>query len=130
MFFVFVFGLTVPMVAITHVYQVKESAAKVATYTVVNGDTIALNGRANNLNKINNSKINKPFVLDITKELTDHLHNKIVHFPIALGTLAFLLTLLDFKEKKFEKAIIITVGLGFIFSMLAFLLFHSSNPGS
>ena len=115
-----ILSMIVPGIVQSHGDQDNIQTANIDTFTVVNGDTIAVNGKSIESENETKAENEKPFVLDITKELTDHLHNKIVHFPIALGTLAFILTLLNFKEKKFDKAILITVALGFIFSMVAF----------
>lgn len=46
-----------------------------------------------------------PFVLNVSHEITEHLHNKIVHFTVALSIVAFLFTLANFRWKSFDSAI-------------------------
>lgn len=96
----------------------KNQNAKVDTFTIVNGDTIAINGKPYKSIKPTEEK-NEPFTFNIQSEIFSHLHNKLVHFPIALGVLAFVFTLLNFKQSIFDKAILITVIIGFLFSVLA-----------
>ncbi len=42
-----------------------------------------------------------PVVIDPQRALLDHLHNKIVHFPIALGTAGAILLLLSYRWPQF-----------------------------
>lgn len=107
---------------ILYAHEGHKEKVKFDTVTVVNGDTIAVNGKAVESLKEKPSEIEEvePFVLKPTEEIFEHLHNKIVHFPIAMGLLAFFFTLLNFKWKNFDKSIIISVAIGLIFSILAF----------
>ncbi len=63
------------------------------TFTVVNGDTIAVNGQAMNKTASKQEPLEKKepkFILNLSEEMFSHLHNKMVHFPIALAFAAFL----------------------------------------
>ncbi len=102
----------------------KEKIVKHDTLTIVGRDTIAINGLSKNLYK----KEIKPEVLkeepeelNLSAEMFEHLHNKLVHFPVALGVFAFFLTLLNFKWKKFDSAILISVLIALLFSIGAFI---------
>ena len=56
----------------------------------------------------------------ISRELFEHLHNKIVHFPIAFVMGAFLFTLLNFRRQVFDPAIRILVIIAALASLVAF----------
>ncbi|MBS3945019.1 MAG: hypothetical protein KGZ42_05935 [Melioribacter sp.] len=101
----------------------KDHLAKADTFTVVNGDTIAVNGiPAESLKQKHiEAEKEKPFELNPSEQIFEHMHNKIVHFPIALGAFAFLLTLLNFKWKNFDSAILISVLISLLFSIGAFI---------
>jgi uncharacterized membrane protein len=73
------------------------------TVTMVGKDTIAVNGIA--VGKA--VKQEKPvetkepeFILKPSEQMFAHLHNKIVHFPIALTLVAFLFSLLNIKQQS------------------------------
>ena len=55
----------------------------------------------------------------IRKALTDHLHNKVVHFPIALGLTAVLLFLLAFRWPELDRAARLLVLLGALAAVVA-----------
>ncbi len=102
----------------------KGKAAKQDTLTIVGGDTIAINGISKSIikNKIEPETLkNEPMKLIPSEQMFEHLHNKMVHFPIALGIFAFLLTLINFKWKNFNSAILISVLVAFLFSIGAFI---------
>ncbi len=102
----------------------KEKAAKQDTLTIVGGDTIAINGISKSIikNKVEPKTLKEePMKLNPLEQLFVHLHNKVVHFPIALGVLAFLLSLINFKWKNFDSAILISVLVALLFSIGAFI---------
>lgn len=51
----------------------------------------------------------------------EHLHNKVVHFPIALSITAFFLSILNFRYKKYDQAIWILVIIAFVTSIVAII---------
>jgi len=102
----------------------KEKTVKVDTLTIVGKDTIAINGISKIIYKQNNKPElikEEPMKLNPAEQIFEHLHNKVVHFPIALGLFAFFLSLLNFKWKNFDSAILISVLVAFLFSIVAFI---------
>lgn len=102
------------------------------TVTVVNGDTIAINGIAvDSLSAVEEfpSEIDEEedatFVLHISDQVYEHLHNKIVHFPIAFIAAGFLFTLLGFKDEKFSTTIRVLVVLAAFLGVTAFFTGNS-----
>ena len=101
---------------------------KTDTVTVVNGDTIAVNGvmvsdtltLAKQTVKLVNNKVAENFELTISNILFEHIHNKIIHFPIVLIVMAFFFSLAQFKYQKFNPTIKIMVLLAVLFSVVAF----------
>jgi uncharacterized membrane protein len=63
----------------------------------------------------------EPMKLNPWEQMFEHLHNKLVHFPIALGVFAFFLTLLNFKWKNFDSTIMVSVLIALLFSIGAFV---------
>lgn len=102
----------------------KEKAVKMDTLTIVGKDTIAVNGISKKMNSTTNMPAivkEEPMKLNPSEQMLEHLHNKLVHFPIALGVLAFFLTLLNFKWKSFDSAIMVSVLIALLFSIGAFI---------
>jgi uncharacterized membrane protein len=96
---------------------------KADTATVVNGDTIAINGIANE--KYLATKYEKADhdedgeVEEITfGSIFEHMHNKLVHFPIALSVIALFLLIVGGKENKYLGAIRIIVSFAAVFSVV------------
>ncbi len=104
----------------------KHKKAKTDTLTIVNGDTIAINGQPINSrvtslrDKMQMMTSEEKFVLNPGERILEHPHNKIVHFPIAIGVLAFFFSLLHIRRKSYDATIFILVILGFAFSVAAF----------
>lgn len=101
----------------------KHKEVKADTLTIVNGDTIAVNGHPKNSKMPMMKKEEmqeEKFELKPSEEIFEHLHNKIVHFPIAIGVIAFLFSLLHLRRKNYNTTILILVVLGLAFSVLAF----------
>ncbi len=101
----------------------KEKTAKQDTLTIVGSDTIAINGKAVSKSVLKQEPVEKKepeFVLRLSEQMFVHLHNKIVHFPIAIGVLAFFFSLLHLKRKSYETTVVILVIFGLMFSLVAF----------
>jgi hypothetical protein len=45
------------------------------------------------------------YVIQLPQALFDHMHNKLVHFPVALGCLAALLILLSYRWPEFQISV-------------------------
>ncbi|MCL6097046.1 MAG: hypothetical protein M1391_00545 [Bacteroidetes bacterium] len=95
------------------------------TVTMVGKDTIAINGKA--ISKLTPKQeigeTKEPeFILMPGKEMFSHLHNKIVHFPIALALAAFLFSLLNIKKQSYctYQTIKILLGISFFAGVAAF----------
>ncbi|KUO58549.1 hypothetical protein APF79_06995 [bacterium BRH_c32] len=102
----------------------KEKTVKVDTLTIVGKDTIAINGISKIIYKQKNEPElikEEPIRLNPAEQIFEHLHNKVVHFPIALGLFAFFLSLLNFKWKNYNSAILISVLIALLFSIVAFI---------
>jgi len=99
------------------------------TVTVVNGDTIAVNGVmvndslsfANGTIVHDNSEVTEDFELTIKDVFLEHIHNKIIHFPIVLIVMSFFFSLFQFKYQKFDHTIKVMVLSAALFSIIAFL---------
>lgn len=101
----------------------KMKMGKPDTLTIVNGDTIAVNGHPKNSNMQMAAKLEtkeEKFELKPLEMSLMHIHNKMVHFPIAIGVFAFLFSLLHLKWKNYDRAILIMVAAGFLFSAVAY----------
>ncbi len=68
------------------------------------------------LGKVHNESESKEEIV-FPDVLFEHIHNKLVHFPIALSILAFLFTILNFKWKQFEFPIKYIVLIAAIFTI-------------
>lgn len=74
------------------------------TITMVGKDTIAINVKTYNKTIIEKKTVDQKvpeFTLRPSVEIFAHLHNKIVHFPIALTLVAFLFSLLNIKQQSY-----------------------------
>lgn len=97
----------------------KEHQTKVDTFTVVNGDTIAINGipiESTKQKPVNEEK-EEPFELNPSEQIFEHIHNKLVHFPIVIGIVAFAFTLVNLKTKNYERVILFLIIAGILFSV-------------
>lgn len=96
------------------------------TLTIVGDDTIAVNGVL--LDSLNDSERDSvmaeeehdTFTLDFPHELFEHMHNKLIHFPIAFLVAAFLFTLIGWKNDKYNSAITLLVFLAAVFAIVAY----------
>lgn len=101
------------------------------TATVVEGDTIAINGVSvldSSITGGGNSTVeqadkeeHEEETISIGSQLFEHMHNKLVHFPIVFILAGLILTLLSYKKEGYEAAIKIFVGLAFLFGIAAII---------
>lgn len=101
----------------------EKKSVKQDTVTMVGKDTISVNEKA--ISKVMKHEdtvgMKEPeFIFNPSEQIFTHLHNKIVHFPIAIGVLAFFFSLLHLKRKSYETTVVALVILGLIFSLAAF----------
>ncbi|OGU65749.1 MAG: hypothetical protein A2499_18505 [Stygiobacter sp. RIFOXYC12_FULL_38_8] len=116
--------LLIQLISFAHEGKHVKKAVMQDTVTIVGGDTIAINGIYKNLVKkiVDPDTLKeKPMKLNPSEQVFEHLHNKLVHFPIALGVFAFLLTLINFKWKNFDSAILISILIALLFAIGAFI---------
>ncbi|MFZ5948619.1 MAG: DUF2231 domain-containing protein [Stygiobacter sp.] len=88
---------------IAHEGKHEKKLIKQDTITIVGKDTIAVNGHSKNSTMKTSNEIEikeEEFVLKPAEEMFAHLHNKIVHFPIALTLAAFLFSFLNIKKQS------------------------------
>ncbi len=103
---------------------------KADTVTVVNGDTIAINGIAvgDSLLTTQEAALNEDEQIESTEEyelnaadaLLDHIHNKIIHFPIVLAVVAFLFAVLGYKDDRYQFVIQVMLLIAGVFGIVAF----------
>ncbi len=107
-----------------------EKKEKPDTVTVVNGDTIAINGIAvgDSLLATQEAALDEDEQIESTEEyelnaadaLFDHIHNKIIHFPIVLAVVAFLFAVLGYKDDRYQLVIKIVLLIAGVFAIIAF----------
>lgn len=107
-----------------------EKKEKPDTVTVVNGDTIAINGIAvgDSLLATQEAAHHEDEQIDFAEEyelnvgdaLYEHIHNKIIHFPIVLVVVAFLFTVLGYKDDRYQIVIKIMLFIAGVFAIVAF----------
>lgn len=108
----------------------KNQHTMVDTFTVVNGDTIAVNGKAVNKTAFKQEPVEKKepeFALNLSEEMFSHLHNKMVHFPIALAFAAFLFSLLNIKKQSYctYQTVKILLGISLFTAIIAYFTGNS-----
>jgi uncharacterized membrane protein len=107
-----------------------EKKEKPDTVTVVNGDTIAINGIAvgDSLLATQETAHDGDEQIETTEEyelnagdaLFEHIHNKIIHFPIVLAVGAFLFAVLGYKDDRYQIVIKIMLLIAGVFAIIAF----------
>jgi uncharacterized membrane protein len=107
-----------------------EKKDKPDTVTVVNGDTIAINGIAvgdsllvtQEATQHENEQIEstEEYELNFGDALLEHIHNKIIHFPIVMAVVAFLFAVLGYKDDHYQLVIKIMLLIAGIFAIIAF----------
>lgn len=103
----------------------KHNEAKVDTLTIVNGDTIAVNGHPKNskIQTMTKEEIKEEkFELNFGERMFEHPHNKIVHFPIAFGYLLLIFMIIGYKVEVCHRASKIIVVLGMLSSIITAIL--------
>lgn len=107
----------------------KKTPNKPDTLTIVEGDTIAINGIATEKFLESRSSIEQnkeEEEIEEVKEVSigaafEHLHNKLIHFPIALTVIALLLIIAGYRDDKYLSAIKIIVPFAAITTILTIL---------
>ncbi|MEP0861326.1 MAG: hypothetical protein HRF52_07785 [Ignavibacterium sp.] len=110
----------------------KHHPTKLDTVTVFGNDTIAVNGipvidsrlssdAAEEQKNKNHLEIEEKFKFNISNALFEHVHNKIIHFPISLALAAFLFSLFGIRDNRYDKTIKILLLIAGIFGIAAFL---------
>ncbi len=101
------------------------------TLTIVAGDTIAINGIATKTFLANKEAAENKALLQPPDEETEepeeitfdalfeHIHNKVIHFPIALTVIGFVLMLLGYKDDKYLSALKIIIPFAAIMTVVA-----------
>ncbi|MEW6701144.1 MAG: hypothetical protein AB1298_00350 [Bacteroidota bacterium] len=114
----------------------KMKMGKPDTLTIVDGDTIAINGypksAADKMQGMTQEEMNPPkaeekFELKPFEATFQHLHNKVIHFPIVIGVFAFLFSVMHLKWKNQDRVILIMVAAGFLFSIVAYFTGNSQS---
>jgi uncharacterized membrane protein len=98
------------------------------TVTVVDGDTIAINGipvtdtlySSKEFTELDKTVKVKDYELIVGDALGEHIHNKIIHYPIALALVGFILAVLGYKEDRFQLAVKIMILIAGVFAIIAF----------
>ncbi len=126
-----IFLLSAAFIFAHEAHNKKEKIPKQDTLTIVGTDTIAINGipteqfiTARSLDTELNE--NNEEVEEEVKEVTigaafEHLHNKLIHFPIALTAVALLLLIIGYKENKYLDALKIIIPLAAILTIFTIL---------
>ena len=99
------------------------------TVTVVDGDTIAVNGvpvldstkTGVSKSAVEQTDEDEEESINIGSVLFEHMHNKLIHFPIVFILGALILILLGYKKENYEPAVKIFVGLAFLLGLAAIL---------
>ena len=84
--------------------------------TLVQSDTLTRNAES-----VSEESEGHPATLDIPRLALEHPHNKLVHFPIVLGLVAFVIALFDRKSGRYDNIILGMVVGGGLFSGIAVL---------
>ncbi len=100
------------------------------TVTVVNGDTIAINGIAVDDSLLVTQEViqdkdelvesAEEYELNAEDALFEHMHNKIVHYPIALALVAFLFAVLGYKDDRYLFVVKVMIFIAGVFAIVAF----------
>jgi len=123
------FSMIFSMVNFAHEDHEKKEE-KPDTVTVVNGDTIAINGIAvsDSILALHEAEEHEEevenegeFKLNFMDVMFEHVHNKIIHFPISLAVAAFLFALFGYKDNRYESTIKILLIIAGLFAIIAFI---------
>ncbi len=126
---VFVLLLTFSIYA--HGDHEKKGTKKPDTLTIVGNDTIAINGIpvGNYKNKKAAEEHLESEILTEAEEtgeisidtLFEHVHNKVIHFPIALSVIGFLLMIAGYKNGKYSEALKLIIPFAAFMGIIAVL---------
>jgi len=113
-------------------HKKKKNMHKPDTLTIVAGDTIAINGIPTKeylTKKAEEQEHEEGEDNDIDddegeKEVTpaaafEHIHNKVIHFPIALSIVGILLMIIGYKDDKYWSALKIIIPFAALMSIVA-----------
>ncbi|NOX65657.1 MAG: hypothetical protein GXO85_07620 [Chlorobi bacterium] len=110
-------------------HKKKKAEVKPDTLTIVNGDTIAINGMATEEFMAARHAESEEEELEAAEEgevpevtfgaVFEHIHNKVIHFPIALTVIGLLLMLLGYKDNKYEGALKIIIPFAALMTIVA-----------
>ncbi len=126
----FIIFLLLSAAVFAHEGHKKKMEKKPDTLTIVGDDTIAVNGIPIESFTAKNIAVaeteNAEYPEEEPKEVTigaafQHLHNKLIHFPIALTVIAFLLMILGYKDEKYLGTVKIIVPLAAILTIATVL---------
>ncbi len=105
-------------------HEGEDSAVQKDTFVVAGGDTTlisadnsAVSSSANSEETDDPSGSYDPTWSEI---FTEHIHNKIIHFPIGFAIAAFILTLVGFRENKYQTGIFWLVILAGLAAIIAY----------
>lgn len=109
----------------------KHHQKKLDTVLVVGKDTIAINGIAVSDSVLSLHETEEhgtedhvesegEFKFNISDALFEHIHNKIIHFPISLAVAAFLFALFGYKDNRYDSTIKILLLIAGLFAIAAF----------
>ncbi len=111
-------------------HKEKKPVTKPDTLTIVGKDTIAINGMptekfmaAQHSKAVEEDRENINEEEKEVKEVTigaafEHIHNKVIHFPIALTVIAIILMVLGYKENKYLGSLKIIVPTAALFTII------------
>jgi len=115
---IFLFASTIN----AHEDHKKKKQNKQDTLTIVGSDTIAINGiPTEKFMEVKHSEVEGKHMESVeeeeeeeAKEVTigavfEHIHNKVIHFPIALTVIGLLLMVLGYKDNKYWGALKIII---------------------
>lgn len=109
-------------------HKKKKAEVQPDTLTIVNGDTIAINGMATEKFLATRHAEAEEEELEAAEEgeeevtigaVFEHIHNKVIHFPIALTVIGLLLMILGYKNNKYQGAIKIIIPFAALMTIVA-----------
>lgn len=113
-------------------HKKKKTVNKPDTLTIVGNDTIAINGIptekfmaaqvSESVEGHHEDIENDEEIKKITLEsVFEHIHNKVIHFPIALTVIGLLLMVIGYKDNKYLGALKIIIPTAALFTIIAVL---------
>jgi len=113
-------------------HKKKKPVTKPDTLTIVGKDTIAINGISTKMfmetqhHEMAEEQIESSEDEEEIKEVTigaafEHIHNKVIHFPIALTVIGVLLMLIGYKDDKYKETLKVIIPIAALFAIVAVL---------